>query len=64
MGFQKKLDKALLRGQIQGATETWVLMEEMFLSIPGIGPKTRDKILREIRKYANEQRMKELEKDQ
>jgi hypothetical protein len=62
--MQKKLDKALLRGQIQGATETWVLMEEMFLSIPGIGPKTREKILNEIRKYANEQRMKELEKDQ
>jgi hypothetical protein len=64
MGMQQKLDKAHLRGQIQGATETWQLMEEMFLTLPGIGPKTREKILREIGKYANEQRMKELEKDQ
>lgn len=54
MGMQKKL----LRAQVQGAVETWELMEDMFLKIEGIGPKTREKILREIRNYANKEKAK------
>lgn len=58
MGMQKKL----MRAQIQGAVETWELMEDMFLKIEGIGPKTREKILREIQKYANKEKAKIIEK--
>lgn len=50
------MQKKLLKAQIQGAVETWELMEEMFLTIEGIGPKTREKILREIQKYAQMQK--------
>lgn len=74
MGMQQKLDKARqegflegqkianghaeIRGQIKGATETWELMEAMFLDIEGIGPKTRDKILSRIKAYAQKEKAK------
>lgn len=68
MGMQKKLDKAYedgfkagrkeaaqeveIRGIIIGANETFDLVEKMFLEIKGIGPKTKEKILKEIQRYA------------
>lgn len=74
MGMQQKLDKARqegfvegqkianeyaeIRGQYKGATETWDLMEDMFLKIGGIGPKTREKILRKIKEYASREKSK------
>ena len=74
MGMQQKLDKsyqagfaegqkianqyAELRGQYKGATETWDLMEQMFIQIDGIGPKTREKILWKIKQYANREKAK------
>lgn len=74
MGMQKKLDQARqegfdqgrevaneyaeIRGHIQGASETWQLMEDMFLEIDGIGPKTRGKILNSIQKYAQKEKEK------
>ena len=72
MGMQQKLDKARqegftelkcigisdteLRGQYKGATETWDLMEQMFIQIDGIGSKTREKILWKIKQYANNEK--------
>lgn len=71
MGMKQKLDKAFeagfaegqksvnrsafLQGQIEGSKETWIFMEEMFLEIDGIGPKTRDKLIRKIKQYANKE---------
>ena len=74
MGMQQKLDKAYqagfaegqkiaseyaeTRGQIKGATESWDIMEKMFLEIHGIGPKTKIKILRKVKEYANKEKAK------
>ena len=74
MGMQQKLDKAFqagfvegqkianehaeVRGQIRGASETWDIMENMFTEINGIGPKTKVKILRKIKEYANKEKSK------
>lgn len=74
MGMQQKLDKAFqagfvegqkktddfaeLRGLVKGATQTWELMEDMFLEIPGIGPKTKEKILKHIQQYAQKEKRK------
>ena len=72
MGMQQKLKKAFdegfaagkkendelveLRGIVRGATETWELMEQMFLEIEGIGPKTKEKILLAIKQYAQKEK--------
>lgn len=80
MGMQQKLDKAYqsgfedgqkianefaeTRGQIKGATESWDIMEKMFLEIHGIGPKTKVKILKKIKEYANKEKVRLEEREQ
>lgn len=56
---QKKADEfAELRGVVKGATQTWELMENMFLEIHGIGPKTKEKILKHVQQYAQQEKRK------
>lgn len=68
MGMQQKLNRAYsegftagkkeaahdaeIRGMIKGAHETFDLIEKMFLEIDGIGPKTKEKIMKAIQAYA------------
>lgn len=74
MGMQRKLEKAYnegfeagrkeaakeaeIRGMYIGANETFDLIENMFLDIKGIGPKTKEKILKEIQRYAQTEKQR------
>lgn len=74
MGMQQKLDKSFqagfeegqkianahaeLRGIVKGSKETWELMETMFMEIEGIGPKTKDKIMKCIKQYAQKEKVR------
>lgn len=69
MGMKQKIDRAYqagfkdgeklaaeyaeIRGVIKGSIETWEIVERIFDEAPGIGPKTKDKILKTIRDYAD-----------
>lgn len=71
MGMQQKLDKAyqeglkegqkqstaqaFIQGQLRGSSDTWDLVEEMFLEIKGIGPKTQAKIIRMIQQHVRKE---------
>jgi hypothetical protein len=45
-------------GIIQGAQETWDIIEAMIPKLEGIGPKTRDKIMQSIQDYAKKEKAK------
>jgi hypothetical protein len=45
-------------GIIQGATETWEIIEKMIPQLDGIGPKTNAKIMRAIQDYARKEKAK------
>lgn len=45
-------------GIIQGAQETWDIVEKMIPNLDGIGPKTTEKIMRAIQKYAKQEKAK------
>jgi len=68
MGMKQKIDRAFqegykegekvaaeyaeIRGVIKGSIETWEIVERIFDEAPGIGPKTKIKILKTIQEYA------------
>jgi hypothetical protein len=74
MGMQQKLEREYnkgfeagkkaaqpyieMKGAAAGAQATWELIEEMIPKLDGIGPKTQEKILKAIQKYANEEKKK------
>lgn len=51
MSMQKKL----MRAYIQGCEDTWKLVEEAAKRVPGIGPKTQEKLMEAIREMAREE---------
>jgi len=69
MGMQQKIDRAYqagfkdgekvaaeyaeIRGVIKGSFETWEIVERIFDETPGIGPKTKEKIIKIIQEYAD-----------
>lgn len=48
MGLQEKI----LRSYIQGCNDTWDLIEEAVKKVPGIGPKTQEKLMNAIKEMA------------
>ena len=48
MGLQEKM----LRSYIQGCNDTWDLIEEAVKKVPGIGPKTQEKLMNAIKEMA------------
>lgn len=57
-GKKEQQELIELRGMVKGASETWDLMEQMFLEIDGVGPKTKEKILAAIKQYAQKEKAK------
>ena len=69
MGMKQKIDRAFqegykegekvaaeyaeIRGVIKGSMETWEIVEKIFADTPGIGPKTKLKLLKIIQEYAD-----------
>lgn len=45
-------------GIIQGAQETWDIIENMIPNLQGIGPKTTTKIMRAIQTHAKQEKAK------
>jgi hypothetical protein len=45
-------------GVIQGAQETWDIIEKMIPQLEGIGPKTTTKIMQAIQRYAKQEKAK------
>src|SRR5690606_4234161 len=45
MGLQEKL----LKSYIKGCNDTWDLIEEAVKKVPGIGPKTQEKLMNAIK---------------
>ena len=43
-------------GFLKGSHETWRAVEGMINNIPGIGPKTTEKIMRALREKMNDER--------
>lgn len=48
MGLQEKM----LRSYIKGCNDTWDLIEEAVKNVPGIGPKTQEKLMNAIKEKA------------
>ncbi|NLD21647.1 MAG: hypothetical protein GX664_04075 [Bacteroidales bacterium] len=48
MGLQEKM----LRAYIRGCNDTWDLIEEAIKNVPGIGPKTQEKLMNAIKEKA------------
>ena len=48
MGLQEKM----LRSYIQGCNDTWDLIEEAVKKVPGIGPRTQEKLMNAIKEMA------------
>lgn len=58
---QKEVNDVLVRaarnaGIIQGAQETWEIIEGMIPLLPGIGPKTTRKIMQGIQDFARREK--------
>lgn len=51
MGMQNKIMKAY----IKGCQDTWDLLDAAISEVPGIGPKTQEKLLEAIQEHANKQ---------
>lgn len=51
MGMQDKL----LKAYIQGCNDTWDLIDAATVNVPGIGPKTKGKLIEAIRVKAAEE---------
>lgn len=45
-------------GIIQGAQETWDILEAMIPNLEGVGPKTKVKIMKAIQAYAKKEKSK------
>ena len=45
-------------GIVQGAIETWEIIEKMIPGLDGIGPKTNAKIMKAIQDYAKREKAK------
>jgi hypothetical protein len=45
-------------GIIQGAQETWDILEAMIPQLEGVGPKTKEKILKAIQAHAKREKAK------
>jgi hypothetical protein len=50
------IEQAKLFGVVQGAQETWDIIEAMIPQLEGIGPKTTKKIMAAIQKHAKEEK--------
>jgi response regulator of citrate/malate metabolism len=53
---EELIEQAKLFGLIQGAQETWDIIEGMIPNLKGIGPKTTQKIMAAIQKHAKEEK--------
>jgi hypothetical protein len=52
------IEQAKLFGVVQGAQETWDIIEAMIPNLKGIGPKTTQKLMVAIREHAKEEKAK------
>jgi hypothetical protein len=52
------IEQAKIFGIIQGVQETWDIIEAMIPQLEGVGPKTKEKIMRAIQNHAKKEKAK------